>query len=58
MSLQLLLETSVEVTNLKSTQSDNTFNGQRITSVLLPYSVVLINVSSIIFMFYPLQQLF
>mmetsp|Transcript_18097 Transcript_18097/g.17416 ORF Transcript_18097/g.17416 Transcript_18097/m.17416 type:complete len:603 (+) Transcript_18097:88-1896(+) len=43
MALQLLLETSVEVTGLKSTQSESIFDGQGITTVLLPYSVVLIN---------------
>jgi hypothetical protein len=45
MALQILLETAVEVTGLKSTQSESIFDGQGITTVLLPYSIVLINVS-------------
>lgn len=45
MSLQLLLETHEAVTSLKSIESANLFGGQRSTIVILPHSVVLINVS-------------
>lgn len=44
MALQLLLETYAEVTSLKTIESAYIFEGKRITIVLLPHSVVLINV--------------
>ena len=45
MALQLLLETHTDVTSIKSIDSIDLYQGQRVTIVLLPYTVILINVS-------------
>lgn len=47
MALNLLLETYAEVTSLKTIESADIFESRRITVVLLPHSVVLINVRTI-----------
>lgn len=44
MTLQILLETSLEITRIKNTESEN-ICGQHTTIVLLPHSIVIINVS-------------
>ena len=47
MALNLLLETYADVTSLKTIESADIFESRRITVVLLPHSVVLINVRTI-----------